>query len=69
MRFYTFDFSEIDILPSQGPDDSASKLGQTPIDTNLAADFTREAPPVHERATFNGEVLSQVSIQSLCKVL
>ena len=63
MRFYTFDFSEIDILPSQGPEEGCSTPRRSPVDDHLAADFTRQSSSgTRKGATFDGEALSQVAI-------
>ncbi len=60
MRFYAFNFNELDILPSQEPEGTPSKLQRDTqvVKASIAADFTR--PPAASEV-FNGEVLSQVS--------
>ena len=64
MRFYAFDFSEIDILPSQSLEDTSGQTQKGHIDGFLASDFTRKSRPAGQQsASFNGEVLSQVLLE------
>ena len=59
MRFYCFNFSELDILPSQ--ESEGSDAQSTCANESLAADCTRVGSPTNlEGAVFDTEVLSQV---------
>ena len=59
MRFYSFNFSELDILPSHEPERALSATRIDMDERALNADFTRRPPP--KTSTLNAEVLSQVS--------
>ena len=62
MRFYTFDFNELDILPSHDSNGALERPQKNPVDSHLAADPTRKGSPVTRAGTaFDGEALSQVS--------
>ncbi len=63
MRFYTFDFNELDILPLQ--DSAQDKLPAATRNANasLEADFTRTRGPASQRRSgLDEEVLLQVSV-------
>ncbi|KAI9056489.1 Gpi1-domain-containing protein [Trametes sanguinea] len=66
MRFYAFDFNELDILPLQ---DSAHDPSPTSIkhaEAALQADFTRAQPAAPRRGgLLDGEVLSQANFAQL----
>ncbi|KAI1792425.1 Gpi1-domain-containing protein [Ganoderma leucocontextum] len=66
MRFYAFNFNELDILPSQ--ESTEFSLPGTAMTPNefLRADFTRLGSPSTRKGTaLDGEVLSQVNLAHL----
>ena len=61
MRFYCFNFSELDILPSQESEGPDTQNTMTSANESLAADCTRVGSPTKLKgAVFDSEVLSQV---------
>ena len=62
MRFYSFNFNELDILPSQDSDATPSQLERSIqlANDSLAADITRKCTASSRSGVFDGEVLSQV---------
>ncbi|KAI0705470.1 N-acetylglucosaminyl transferase component-domain-containing protein [Earliella scabrosa] len=64
MRFYSFNFNELDILPSQDSDATPSQLERSVqlANDSLAADITRRCTASTRSGVFDGEVLSQVNL-------
>lgn len=63
MRFYTFDFNELDILPLQDSAEDKSPTATKNANASLSADFTRTCGPASRRGSaLDEEVLLQVSI-------
>ena len=61
MRFYCFNFNELDILPSQESEGSATQSTMTFANESLAADCTRVGSSAKLKgAVFNCELLSAV---------
>lgn len=61
MRFYAFNFKELDILPSQESPEVSTRPKPMISNQFLQADFTRSGSPGTRRGTaLDGEVLSQV---------
>ena len=61
MRFYAFNFNELDIQPSQDAKGVSTHLSHTTPNEFLKADFTRWGNPDTRKGTaLDGEVLSQV---------
>ncbi|KAI0672228.1 N-acetylglucosaminyl transferase component-domain-containing protein [Trametes maxima] len=66
MRFYAFDFNELDILPSQGSAHDRAPSSASNLNTVLNADFTRpRAPRSQERTSLDWEVLLQANFAQL----
>ncbi|TBU25742.1 N-acetylglucosaminyl transferase component-domain-containing protein [Dichomitus squalens] len=66
MRFYSFNFSELDILPSQESEGSDTRNVAALANESLAADFTRlGSSPKRKGAVFDAEVLSQANLAHL----
>ena len=66
MRFYAFDFTELDILPSQGSVHDPLPLSSKNANAVLSADFTRVRNSAASRASsLDAEVLNQVSFAPL----
>ncbi|KAH9903313.1 N-acetylglucosaminyl transferase component-domain-containing protein [Cubamyces lactineus] len=66
MRFYAFDFSELDILPSQGSVHDPSPLSSKNANAVFATDFTRVRGSNPSRAhSLDGEVLNQANFAQL----
>ncbi|KAI8989047.1 N-acetylglucosaminyl transferase component-domain-containing protein [Trametes punicea] len=66
MRFYTFDFNELDILPSQESNGNSSPTSSRNAYALLDADFTRIQTSASRRgASLDAEVLSQANFARL----
>ncbi|RPD61557.1 Gpi1-domain-containing protein [Lentinus tigrinus ALCF2SS1-7] len=63
MRFYSFNFSELDILPSQEAQKTLPVPSTDVHERSLKADFTRQTP--RRGSALDGEVLSQVNLAHL----
>ncbi|KAI0649851.1 N-acetylglucosaminyl transferase component-domain-containing protein [Trametes meyenii] len=66
MRFYAFDFNELDILPSQGSAHDRALSSASNLDAVLNADFTRFRTSYSRgRASLDWEVLRQANFAQL----
>ncbi|KAM5536827.1 hypothetical protein V8D89_009545 [Ganoderma adspersum] len=66
MRFYAFNFNELDIQPSQEATGVSTHSTRIMSNDFLKADFTRLGnPDARKGTTLNGEVLSQVNLAQL----
>ncbi|EIW53284.1 Gpi1-domain-containing protein [Trametes versicolor FP-101664 SS1] len=66
MRFYTFDFNELDILPLQDSAEDKSPTATKNVNASLSADFTRTCGPASRRGSaLDEEVLLQANFAQL----
>ncbi|KAI0332188.1 Gpi1-domain-containing protein [Cubamyces sp. BRFM 1775] len=68
MRFYAFDFTELDILPSQGSVHDPSPLSSKNANAVFATDFTRPrgtAASASQAGSLDAEVLNQANFAQL----
>ncbi|OBZ76273.1 hypothetical protein A0H81_03458 [Grifola frondosa] len=65
MKFYSFDFRELDILPSQGSTKMSTAHSHNPVVSILTHDFTRICSPKPSSPILTGTILKQLNLAHL----
>ncbi|OBZ76949.1 N-acetylglucosaminyl-phosphatidylinositol biosynthetic protein gpi1 [Grifola frondosa] len=65
MRFYSFDFRELDILPSQSSTKISTAHSHNPVVSILTHDFTRICSPKLSSPILTGTILNQLNLAHL----